>query len=111
MTEISNENFLRIFSNWFFRCTIDRCDAKLGCYYTPINVTDYCNDSKYIEISKNFLRNFNLDNSCTVDICDPKFSCVHNIIKCDDGNDCTIDSCVNGICSNKKIICDDKGKI
>ncbi|HLV66979.1 MAG TPA: hypothetical protein VKY73_14255 [Polyangiaceae bacterium] len=54
-------------------CTVDACDAELGCTHTPVS----CDDG----------------NACTVDSCDPVSGCQHTTATCDDGNACTDDSC------------------
>ena len=43
---------------------------------------------------------------CTVDTCVDGV-CVHTPIVCDDGNPCTVDTCVDGVCVHTPIVCDD----
>jgi hypothetical protein len=45
-------------------------------------------------------------NACTVDTC-VDGTCVHTPIVCDDGDACTADTCVDGDCVNTAIVCDD----
>ncbi len=64
-------------------CTIDACDATLGCIHTPDNST--CQDG----------------NPCTVDVCDVRLGCqkVPRVGTCDDGNPCTTgESCQGTSC-------------
>lgn len=64
-------------------CTIDSCDALLGCVYT--NAIEPCDDG----------------NPCTEkDVCSAGI-CKGTLKNCDDGNACTLDSCTGGICSSK----------
>jgi len=59
-------------------CTVDGCDADLGCIHTPDNVA--CDDG----------------DACTIDTCDPSpgsAGCVYEPVNCDDNNACTADSC------------------
>jgi uncharacterized repeat protein (TIGR01451 family) len=62
-------------------CTVDTCDAVLGCGHVAIS----CDDG----------------NVCTDDACDPVLQCVHtqNAAPCDDHNACTLtDVCTAGAC-------------
>lgn len=62
-------------------CTVDACDAVLGCGHDPIS----CDDG----------------NGCTDDVCDPVLQCVYtqNAAPCDDHNACTLtDVCTEGAC-------------
>jgi MYXO-CTERM domain-containing protein len=61
-------------------CTVDTCDPKTGCKYTPAPTTTSCNDG----------------NPCTInDRCDGTGKCVGGgNLNCDDGKSCTSDSCV-----------------
>ncbi|MGA1146867.1 MAG: MopE-related protein, partial [Candidatus Nanopelagicales bacterium] len=43
---------------------------------------------------------------CTVDACVDGV-CVHTPIVCDDGDPCTTDACVDGVCVHTPIVCDD----
>jgi len=54
-------------------CTDDFCDPYYGCYHDPQN----CDDG----------------NPCTDDFCDPYYGCHHDPHNCDDRNACTGDSC------------------
>lgn len=58
-------------------CTIDACNASLGCVHTPNDTA--CDDT----------------NACTTDACSTVSGCSHQDISasCDDGNPCTDDSC------------------
>lgn len=72
-------------------CTVDSCDAVLGCVHAPDNGA--CDDG----------------NACTKDSCDPKTGCVNSKIDCNDGNACTLDGCnrATGCVNDKKVHCDD----
>ncbi len=64
-------------------CTIDVCDATLGCGHWAAN--DVCFDG----------------HDCTNDVCDPLAGCrwLPRVGSCDDGNPCTIhESCLGGLC-------------
>ena len=65
-------------------CTVNGCDVDGHCTYTPVD----CNDN----------------NVCTNDVCNPSTGvCEHPLaINCDDGLPCTDDSCdpITGACSN-----------
>ena len=56
-------------------CTIDSCDAAIGCQHSP----NGCNDW----------------NDCTVDSC-AAGGCVHLPVECDDADKCTTDKCLDG---------------
>ena len=59
-------------------CTIDSCDVKLGCVFTPADPTTVtCDDG----------------NPCTDNGCDLAGTCTATNKVCDDGNPCTADSC------------------
>ncbi len=64
-------------------CTRDYCDQYEGCVYEPQDIA--CDDFE----------------GCTVnDHCDAEGNCVGQPKNCDDGHECTDDSCANGVCLN-----------
>ena len=71
-------------------CTVDRCDAELGCVHEPDS--DSCGDG----------------DACTDDSCDPLEGCVYTPVHCDDGDACTDDGCdpTTG-CTSTPTNCDD----
>ena len=82
-------------------CTIDKCDAFVGCTYELVDSTccvagfSVCDDQ----------------NSCTTDVCDEvAVTCTYvpNSAPCDDGDACTApDACGEGICTGPVASCDD----
>jgi len=64
-------------------CTLDSCDSAIGCSHDP-NDGGACNDG----------------NPCTENDTCTGGICSGILINCDDGNDCTLDECIGGICSN-----------
>jgi hypothetical protein len=69
-------------------CTVDRCDAVLGC----LNTAAGCDDN----------------DACTTDSCDDLLGCQHTPITCDDASVCTTDSCDSFLgCQYDPISCDD----
>ena len=99
-------------------CTDDLCDAQSGCSHVP-NVadcddlslctqTDICEEGACIGSDP---LNCEDGNDCTADTCKPETGCVHTPVNmpCDDGNGCTpSDSCVEGACLPGLLMnCDD----
>ena len=98
-------------------CTIDTCDAKIGCAHTNVNAPcddgnactekDGCIDGK----CGGSVLNCDDVNPCTDDSCDKLKGCTHvaNSAPCDDGNGCTLgDQCAVGTCGGGKAKpCDD----
>jgi len=89
-------------------CTLDACNPDTGCVHFPkvgpcddgdaCTTGDSCAGGECIPAGP-------LDcddgNDCTLDSCDPDSGCLHEnkVGPCDDGNPCTAnDICVNGIC-------------
>lgn len=73
-------------------CTMDRCDPATG---DCLNIPDH---------------NFCADlDPCTEDSCDPAAGCINTVIDCNDGVDCTEDTCHDGTCRNQPVdtFCDD----
>jgi hypothetical protein len=74
-------------------CTVDLCAGPTGCQHTPD--AKLCSDG----------------NQCTTDDCDPVTGCrsVAKIGSCDDGKVCTQgESCVGGVCAGgTPVLCDD----
>ena len=72
------------------KCTIDTCDPNIGCIHTPNDLL--CNNS-----------NYTIDD-CNIGYCDLFNGCIFESIDCNDGIDCTIDSCnENGECIHTPI--------
>jgi len=89
-------------------CTLDGCDAQLGCTHDPVagacddqdacTVNDFCDQGACVGGGA---ADCNDNNFCTDDGCDPQTGCTHtnNSLGCDDGNACTIgDVCNGGSC-------------
>jgi len=97
-------------------CTIDTCDDKLGCVFTPLKCEG---NNKCFPSSCNpsngrcqVLAAVNCDdnNACTIDKCDKETGkCQNTPIDCDDNNACTKDSCNKdtGRCIHKYKKCND----
>jgi hypothetical protein len=67
-------------------CTNDYCDPYAGCSYNPVDGDDF--------------------NPCTLDYCDPETGIVNEPTSggpCTDGDSCTSDICVDGICEGTPI--------
>jgi hypothetical protein len=67
-------------------CTTDYCDPYYGCDNVPINGDD--------------------NNPCTNDYCDPETGIVNEPTSggpCSDGNSCTSDVCVEGVCEGTPV--------
>jgi len=96
-------------------CTIDTCDAKNGCVFTPKDCagTDLCNTGSCdAATGKCTLSSVvcNDNNACTTDSCDKTTGkCVFVPKSCDDQNACTTDSCNRdtGVCINTAKVCND----
>jgi hypothetical protein len=85
-------------------CTFDWCDPRTGhCLFTSEGNTSYCEDGSICT----------LGDRCRAGVCQPGAP-----MDCDDGNDCTEDSCrevsgcyhqplTGGCCQNGRNICDD----
>ena len=101
-------------------CTIDGCDAQLGCQYSDVagscsdgnvcTVGDSCSGGECVAGAE--LLDCDDSNMCTQDSCDELLGCVHeglDGVPCSDGNECTIgDSCVGGVCHfSGDLDCDD----
>jgi len=63
-------------------CTEDACDPYSGCVHTPRN--EYCDS-------------YDL---CKIPRCDIYEGCILDDKNCDDGDACTVDSCIEGECQN-----------
>ncbi|EGG21014.1 PA14 domain-containing protein [Cavenderia fasciculata] len=73
-------------------CTVDTCNNSTGCVHTKIPNCVSCSTKGLV---------------CkTVDLCKPQecnqdaTGCVTKDLNCNDGNPCTIDTCLNGTCVN-----------
>lgn len=107
-------------------CTVDTCDQAKGCQ----NLEKICNDNNACTddtCDKStgecvFVKKQCVDNDpCTIDDCDPSVGCVFKpnpacktCVKdqdCDDGNACTVNKCINGLCDfSTKVDCEDGNK-
>lgn len=77
-------------------CTNDSCEAALGCVFTANS--NPCND----------FSDYTTNDTCFSGIC--KGAGGTNCIKpsdCDDGNDCTVLACIDGVCQTNGPACDD----
>lgn len=101
-------------------CTIDSCNPKQGCKFTPpTDSAKSCDDGDGCTVNDvckagacaGTALDCNDENKCTDDKCVPGTGCsyTYNNIPCQDGNPCTLeDSCVDGQClSTMKKSCDD----
>ncbi len=98
-------------------CTIDSCDAKSGCIYTP--TTGACSDENPCTtgdvcttgVCKGTLKNCNDGLACTIDLCDGTGTCAHapKTGTCNDGDPCTLDdACSGGKCvGGTAAVCND----
>lgn len=101
-------------------CTID-CHPSIGCVQLPKADGTACDDGDECTRSDQCLsgictagppRTCNDGNDCTTDSCDPAKGCVHDALTglaCADGNACTQgDACVRGSCiAGVAVSCDD----
>jgi cysteine-rich repeat protein len=100
-------------------CTLDHCDAKIGCMHDPAAIP--CNDDnpctvgdlcKASACAPGAAKDCGDGNPCTNDGCDTASgSCTHlaGSSACDDGSACTQgDTCLGGSCVGKAVVCDDK---
>lgn len=89
-------------------CTVDTCDPATGCTYGPAEalcsdgsactVIDKCLDG---ECASGDAITCNDGNECTDDSCAAEIGCLYtpNADYCNDSNPCTVlDKCINGIC-------------
>lgn len=99
-------------------CTTDVCIVGVGCDHIPVEGScndanacttgDFCSNSACLAGTPT---NCDDGNQCTADSCDPGKGCVNNKVakSCDDGNACTSgDTCVDGVCkATKAVDCSD----
>ena len=95
-------------------CTTDTCDPAQGCVTTlndlPCNDDDLCtiNDHCHLgECTGSGPLPCDDGNDCTEDTCDAATGCTHipNTAPCDDGNACTeSDACAKGWCGSKTVV-------
>ncbi len=100
-------------------CTVDSCNAKLGCVAQPLGDAANCDDGDACNgvalcqggVCVNGAAPTCDDaNPCTSDSCSPQAGCKHeiNAASCNDGNACTLkDTCVKGNCVGLAIACND----
>lgn len=99
-------------------CTNDSCSPTLGCVH--VNTTGPCHDGDLCTTPDKCFRGACVSgpaadcddgNECTDDSCDSAIGCVNvpNVAACDDESICTVDdTCVNGVCVGAPAIdCDD----
>ena len=100
-------------------CTADSCDSLQGCVYAPLTgeschdgdactLVDACVDGKCVGTGAVLCDD---GEQCTGDSCDPETGCVFELLTgdaCNDGNSCTdADSCSEGHCVGTPTVCDD----
>ena len=88
-------------------CTVDSCDAELGCIHTPDDGTclddTVCNGAELCDPETGCQDSAALvcedDVPCTADSCDPLVGCQNDPMheECDDGNPCIDDTCDNDL--------------
>ncbi|MFT5430851.1 MAG: hypothetical protein ACI9OJ_001529 [Myxococcota bacterium] len=82
-------------------CTLDTCNADVGCYSVPTNTPCCVGDASQCDDG----------NPCTSDLCDDVTGgCNYEnvAIACDDGEVCTVDdACADGACAGVSATCDD----
>ncbi|HAN32268.1 MAG TPA: hypothetical protein DCQ06_11780, partial [Myxococcales bacterium] len=98
-------------------CTTDSCKPSKGCLYT--DTQDPCSDGDACTLNDKCAKGVcvggkkvgcNDGNDCTTDSCEPKTGCANkpNTNACEDGNACTNkDSCAAGVCKGAKVTCND----
>ena len=99
-------------------CTDDVCDGTTGCKFPPSSglcddddpctFGDFCQDGK---CKPGIALSCDDGNDCTKDSCDTAVGCLHEAAdaSCDDGNPCTVgDACLDGKCvAGGAMDCDD----
>lgn len=100
------------------QCTIDLCDPNSGCLHMPGDGMP-CDDMDLCTLSDTCIAgscigtafmDCNDGNECTLDTCTSLFGCYYKTIdsQCDDGNPCTYnDRCFLGLCRGDPVSCDD----
>ncbi len=100
-------------------CTTDSCDPKAGCVNTPVagpcedgdacTFLDTCTGGNCKGKAVDEKVKCDDGNECTIDTCDKKSGCVNGALtgkKCDDGNACSIgESCNKGKCDGGTNVC------
>ncbi|EGG15941.1 putative extracellular matrix protein [Cavenderia fasciculata] len=82
--------------------TIDAC-IDGACTTIDCSTTDLCEDAVIVNSTCIFVPNCLSDDKCFPKLCDQTQGCVTNAIDCDDGLDCTRDSCLDGFCVHDDI--------
>ncbi len=100
-------------------CTVDVCDAKIGCLHSAIasgpcddgsacTYNDVCTPGGCVGIAQDATLCED-NNGCTTDLCDANLGCIHqpaNGTFCYDGDDCTVgDHCQDSACEGSSNIC------
>jgi len=99
-------------------CTDDVCDPGTGCLHDfnaapcddadPCWGPDICQDGQCLAQGMNDCDD---GNDCTADSCEPSNGCLHDAlhgVQCDDGNGCTTgDICDHGVCVGEGMACND----
>ena len=100
-------------------CTVDTCDKVTGCQHETVNGGfcddgDACTDKTTCDsgVCKGGQATVCDDkNDCTADSCDKATGCAHlplaDTATCNDGDICTTDHCLDGICHGDPKVCDD----
>lgn len=104
-------------------CTVDSCDAKLGCLHAALEPGSGCDDGNLCngigvcdENAACIIKPSPVCNDgdpCTDDKCDPAKGCVtsYNTADCSDNDPCTlVDKCSNGACVGTGALKCDDGK-
>lgn len=104
-------------------CTADMCDNATGeCFFLHVPTTcddgnsctdgDKCFDGECTPGGTVVCDDFD---ACTQDSCDPATGCVFSLLQgccnyglqCADGNECTIDACLDHVCEHSSTTCND----
>jgi hypothetical protein len=99
-------------------CTPEKnCDSSLECNDNNACTTDFCSGINGNGTCKHSVMSCSDDQACTANACDPKKGCVFPPItgpdcpaeceraqNCEDGDPCTIDTCVDGQCEQSRSV-------
>lgn len=90
------------------------CDASVGCAAIDCDYLDGCVGNDYYDyndVSNACLSNCNCENNvCGIPVIyanDARCTQCQTDVDCDDGNLCTIDNCVSGVCGGIAVSCND----
>lgn len=104
-------SYLPVTCNDGSSCTDDSCNKSSGCVYTPIPVNKCTLEACGVKRDEPLLLG-RVTNCVANDTCFPveciNSTCVHTTpVNCNDNNNCTIDTCHDGNCTNTPVDCDD----